>query len=84
MDSLPKGYGYKGELCEESLEKLEARLEKCDIVVKAYLNRLRKWIILRNDRLHEVRCFSDVIPTAVETFKRLGYTKDFHAANNLN
>ena len=31
-----------------------------------------------------MRRFSDVISTAVKTFKRLGYTSDLQAANNLN
>ena len=53
-------------------------------VVKAHLNRRRKWVKLSDDRLHEVRRFSDVISTAVKTFKRLGYTNDLLAANNLN
>ena len=39
---------------------------------------------MSDDRLHEVRRFSDVISNAVKTFKRLGYTNDLHAANNLN
>ena len=79
-----EGYGYSGELYAEALEKLESRFGKSHIVVKAHLNRLRKWIKLSDDRLHEVRRFSDVISTAVKTFKRLGYTNDLHAANNLN
>ena len=79
-----EGYGYSGELYAEALEKLESRFGKSHIVVKAHLNRLRKWGKLSDDRLHEVRRFSDVISTAVKTFKRLGYTSDLQAANNLN
>ena len=78
------GYGYSGELYAEALEKLESRFEKSHIVVKAHLNRRRKWVKLSDDRLHEVRRFSDVVSTAVKTFKRLDYTNDLHAANNLN
>ena len=63
---------------------MELRFGKPHIVVKAHLNRLRKWVKLSDDRLHEVRRFSDVISTAVKTFKLLGYTNDLHAANNLN
>ena len=79
-----EGYGYSGELYAEALEKLESRFGKSHIVVKAHLNRLRKWGKLSDDRLHEVRRFSDVISTAVKTFKHLGYTSDLQAANNLN
>ncbi|XP_022806184.1 uncharacterized protein LOC111343295 [Stylophora pistillata] len=79
-----EGYGYSGELYVEALEKLESRFGKSRIVVKAHLNRLRKWVKLSDDRLHEVRRFSDVISTAVKTFKRLGYTNELHTANNLN
>ena len=79
-----EGYGYCGELYAEALEKLESRFGKSHVVVKARLNHLRKWVKLSDDRLHEVRRFSDVISTAVKTFKRLGYTNDLHAANNLN
>ena len=79
-----EGYGYSGELYADAFEKLELRFRKPHIVVKAHLNRLRKWVKLSDDRLHEVRRFSDVISTAVKTFKRLGYTNDLHAANNLN
>ena len=79
-----EGYGYSGELYAEALEKLESRFGKSHVVVKARLNHLRKWVKLSDDRLHEVRRFSDVISTAVKTFKRLGYTNDLHAANNLN
>ena len=79
-----EGYGYSRELYAEALEKLESRFGKSHVVVKAHLNRLRKWVKLSDDRLHEVRRFSDVISTAVKTFKRLGYTNDLHAANNLN
>ena len=39
---------------------------------------------MSGDRLHKVRRFSDIISTAVKTFKRLSYTNDLHAANNLN
>ena len=79
-----EGYGYSEELYAEALEKLESRFGKSHIVVKAHLNRLRKWGKLSDDRLHEVRRFSDVISTAVKIFKRLGYTSDLQAANNLN
>ena len=79
-----EGYGYSRELYADALEKLELRFGKPHIVVKAHLNRLRRWVKLSDDRLHEVRRFSDVISTAVKTFKRLGYTNDLHAANNLN
>ena len=79
-----EGYGYSGELYAEALEKLESRFGKSHIVVKAHVNRLRKWGKLSDDRLHEVRRFSDVISTAVKTFKCLGYTSDLQAANNLN
>ena len=71
-----EGYGYSGELYADALEKLESRFGKPHIVVKAHLNRLRKWVKLSDDHLHEVRRFSDVISTAVKTFKRLGYTND--------
>ena len=56
-----EGYGYSGELYAEALEKLESRFGKSPIVVKAHLNRLRKWVKLSDDRLHEVWRFSDVI-----------------------
>ena len=79
-----EGYGYSGELYTEALEKLESRFGKSHVVIKAHLNRLRKWVKLSDDRLHEVRRFSDVISTAVKAFKRLDYTNDLHAANNLN
>ena len=79
-----EGHGYSGELYAEALEKLESRFGKSHIVVKAHLNRLWKWSKLSDDRLYEVRRFSDVISTAVKTFKRLGYINDLHAANNLN
>ena len=68
----------------EWYEKLESRFGKSHIVVKAHLNRLRKWGKLSDDRLHEVQHFSDVISTSVNTFKHLGYTSDLQAANNLN
>ena len=79
-----EGYGYGGELYAEAFAKLKSRFGKSHIVVKAHLNRLRKSVKLSDDRLHEVRRFSHVISTAVKTFKRLGYTNDLHAANNLN
>ena len=79
-----EGCGYSGELYAEALEKLESRFGKSHIVVKAHLNCLRKWGKLSDDCLHEVRCFSDVISTTVKTFKRLSYTSDLQAANNLN
>ena len=60
-----EGYGYSRELYAEALEKLESRFGKSHVVVKAHLNRLRKWVKLSDDRLHEVRRFSDVISTAV-------------------
>ena len=78
------GYGYSGELYTEALKKLESRFGKSHTVVKAHLNRLRRWIKLSDYRLHEVCSYSDVISTAVETFKRLDHTSDLHAANNLN
>ena len=78
------GYGYSGELYTEALLKLESRFGKSHIVVKAHLNRLQKWSRLSDERLHEVRRFSDVVSIAVKTFKRLGYDEDLHAANNLN
>ena len=78
------GYGYSGELYTEALQKLESRFGKSHIVVKAHLNRLQKWSRLSDERLHEVRRFSDVVSIAVKTFKRLGYDEDLHAANNLN
>ena len=53
-----------------ALEKLESRFGKSHIVVKAHLNRLWKW------SKHEVRRLSEVISTAVKTFKRLGYNSD--------
>ena len=73
-----------GNLYAEALEKLQSRFGKYHIVVKAHLNHLRKCVKLSDDCLHEVRRFSDVISTAVKTFKRLGYTNDLHGANNLN
>ena len=79
-----EGYGYSGELCADALEKLELRFGKPHILVKAHLNRLRKWVKLSDDRPHEVQRFLDVISTAVKTFKRLSCTNDLHAANNLN
>ena len=79
-----EGYGYSGELYAEALEKLESRFGKSHIVVKAHLNCLRKWVKLSDDCLYEVQRFSDVISTAVKTFKCLDYTNDLHAANNLN
>ena len=78
-----EGYGYSGELYAEALEKLESRFGKSHILVKAHLNRLQKWVKLSDDRLHEVRRFSDVISTAVKTFKRLGYTNDFTCCKQL-
>ena len=62
---------------------MESIFGKSHIVVKAHLNRLRKWVKLSDDRLHEVRRFSDVISTAVKTFKRLGYN-NATCCNNLN
>ena len=80
-----EGYGYSGELYAGALENLKSRFGKSHIVVKAHLNRLRKWVKLSEDRLHEVRRFSDVISTAVKSFQHLDYTNDLHAAtNNLN
>ena len=64
------------EVYGDALEKLELRFGKPHIVVKADLNRLGKWVKLSDDRLHKVRRFSDVISTAVKTFKRLGCTTD--------
>ena len=52
--------------------------------MKTHLSRLQKLSKLSDERLHEVRRFSDVVSTAVKTFKRLGYDEDLHAANNLN
>ena len=69
---------FCGELYAEALEKLEWRFGKSHVVVKVHLNRLRKWVKLSDVRLHEVRRFSDVISTAVKTFKRLGYTNDLY------
>ena len=59
-----EGYGYSGELYAEALEKLESRFGKSHIVVKAHLNRLRKWGKLRRSstrsatflRCHLNRC----------------------------
>ena len=70
------GYGYSGELYAEALQKLESRFGKSHIVVKAHLNRLQKWSKLSDERLHEVRRFSDVVSTAVKTFKHLGYDEE--------
>ena len=39
---------------------------------------------MHDDRLHDVRRFSDVISTAVKTYKRLGCISDLQAAINLN
>ena len=66
-----EGYGYSAELYAEALEKVESRFGKSHIVVKAHLNRLRKWVKLSDDRLHDVRRFSDVISTAVKTLSAL-------------
>ena len=79
-----ESYGCSGELYTDALEKLELRFGKPQIVVKALLNCLRKWLKLSDDRLHKVRPFSDAILTAVKTFNLPAYTNDLHAANNLN
>ena len=79
-----EGYGYSGELYQEALKKLESRFGKSHVAVKAHLNRLRKWSKLIDERLHEVRRFLDVVSTSVKAFKRLGYSEDLNAANNLN
>ena len=63
------GYGYSGELYAEALQKLESRFGKPHVVVKAHLNCLQKWSKLSDERLHEVRCFADVVATAAKTFK---------------
>ena len=68
-----EGYGYSGELYSDAREKLELRFGKPHIVVKAHLNRLRKWVKLSDDRLHEVQRFSDVISTAVKTFLKASW-----------
>ena len=56
-----ESYGCSGELYTDALEKLELRFGKPQIVVKALLNCLRKWLKLSDDRLHKVRPFSDAI-----------------------
>ena len=78
------GYGYSEEILAEALQKLESRFGKSHVVVKAHLNCLQKWSKLRDERLHEVQRFADLVSTADKTFKRLGYDEDLHAANNLN
>jgi hypothetical protein len=79
-----EGCGYTGEFDVTALEKLESRFGKSHIAVKAHLNRLRRWGKLCDERLCEVRRFSDVVSTATNAFKRLGYIDDLRAANNLN
>ena len=78
------GYGYSGDLYVEALQKLESRFGKSYTVVKAHLNRLQKWSKISDERLHELRRYSDVVSVAVKSFQRLGYDDDLYAANNLN
>lgn len=75
-------YEYTGDSYVVALGKLESRFGKTEVVVKAHLNRLRRWSKLSEDRLQEVRHFSDAVSSATNTFKRLGYVEDLHA--NLN
>lgn len=79
-----EGFGYSGTLYVSALGKLESRFGKPDVVVKSHLNRLRRWNRLSDDRLQEVRHFSDALSSAVNNFQRLGYVDDLCAANNLN
>ena len=63
----------------EAMNELESRFGKPSLVVKVTLDRYGK-----TAQLQEVRNLSDVVSTAVWTFKKFGYESDPRAEANIS